>query len=88
LSWTLLYLSWRIGGDFWTHMQFLGLDVFSYAILGLAVLFVTQPAAIAVGKVFWRTPFGKAAVGVTVMNALLNAGMLAVPLLWDYLLHS
>jgi hypothetical protein len=88
LGWTLLYLAWRTGGDFWTHMHFLGLDAFSYAILGLAALLVTQSVALAVGLVFWRTPCGKAAVAASVMSALLFAGILAVPLLWDYLLHS
>ena len=86
-GWTLLYLSWRVPGDFWTHFRFLGLDVFSYLILGVAALFVSQSAALVLGLFFWRTPFGKAAVAVAATSALLFAGILIVPPLWDYLLH-
>jgi hypothetical protein len=88
LGWTLLYLSGRVGGDLWTHFHFLGLDLFGYLILSLTTLLLTQGAALIVGLLFWRTPFGKAAVAVMAANALLFAAILLVPWLWNYLLHS
>ena len=88
LGWVLLYLSGRLGGDFWSHFHFLGLDVFSYLILGLAVLFVSQSAALTLGLFFWSKPFGKATVAVPAGSALLFAGILIVPLARMALLAS
>jgi hypothetical protein len=88
LGWTLFYLAWRVGGDIWTHFQFLGIDGLSYLILSLAALFVSQSAALTLGLFSWSKPLGKAAVVVAAMCALLFAGILAVPFVLIYLLAS
>jgi hypothetical protein len=88
LGWTLFYLAWRVGGDIWTHFQFLGIDGLSYLILSLATLFVSQSAALALGLFSWSKPFGKAAVAVAATSALLFVGILAVPFVLMHLLAS
>lgn len=86
LGWTLLYLSWRVGGDLWTHFRFLGIDGLGYLILGLAALIVSQPAALVLGLFFWSKPFGKAATAAPAVSALLFAVILVVPVVWNRLL--
>ncbi len=74
LGWTLFYLAWRVGGDIWTHFQFLGIDGLSYLILSLATLFVSQSAALTLGLFSWGNPFGKAAVAVAATSRIAFRG--------------
>jgi hypothetical protein len=77
LGWSLLYLSFRVPGDFLAHYHFLGQERPSYHFGGIGLLLVSQIAALLLGVAARSRPLGRVALSL----ALFSLAALGVSLL-------